>query len=101
INLVAYDGGQPARLLPEDCHRGALAPGYPLAVRVGDFLAFSAILAPQQLPPSQPGPHSYLRSDIDDQMAWILEALSACCDVHGARLEDVVRIMHLHTDLRD
>src|SRR5690606_39492751 len=101
INLVAHGGGECSRLLPEHRHRGALAPGYPVAVRIGDFLAFSAILAPQlpELPEARP--HNFLRSDIDDQMAWILDALSAYCDAHGARLKDVVRIMHLHTDLRD
>lgn len=105
INLIADAQAEHHDLMPQPQHRHALGEGYPVAVRLGDFLVFSALVAVDQ-----GGAVSAWHADgeaacpaaaFDDQMAWLLDLLEDYCSAGGARLENVVRIVHFHTDLRD
>jgi enamine deaminase RidA (YjgF/YER057c/UK114 family) len=105
INLIA-DRTRPAVLHQPPMHRRcAFGPSYPIASRMGDFRLFSGALAVQEdnrvsgaTGSTQRGHQS---SPIDEQMAWLIDTFAEFCDLHGAKLANVVKITHLHTDLRD
>lgn len=96
INLVAHAG--PHNRVPyAGHHAGALAPNYPIATQVGDFLLFSAMVAPN----SPREASSVFHSAVEDQMAWLLDTMAEQCERQGTSLRNVVRIAQHHTDLRD
>ena len=104
INLVAAAG---ARLERIESGRAAYAIcyGHPVAVRAGDILLFSGMVAAD--------PHGlieaaridnrsrYLASSIEAQMDYLIDLAKEVCERAGASLRNVVRISQLHTDLAD
>jgi enamine deaminase RidA (YjgF/YER057c/UK114 family) len=105
INLIAAtDELQIERIdLPEAA--ATVCDGYPIAIRAGDLLFFSGLLAADaqglvqsaRVAPSEP----YFGSSIDGQMAYLLSVADAACRKAGARLDNVLRIQQAHTTLDD
>jgi enamine deaminase RidA (YjgF/YER057c/UK114 family) len=79
--------------------------GYPAAVRAGDLLCFSGMVAADadglakraRLDPCRP----YFGSSIEGQMEHLLSVADAVCRKAGTRLENVLRIQQAHTDLHE
>jgi enamine deaminase RidA (YjgF/YER057c/UK114 family) len=105
INLVAVTGEMQAERIDVPEARSTVCDGYPVAVRAGDLLFFSGIVAADanglieraRVDPCQP----YFGSSMEEQMANLLEVADKVCRKAGTRLENVVRIQQAHTDLND
>ena len=78
INLVAYAGERERVEVKEAAP--FLCDGYPAAVRAGDLLFISGLAG---------------------DTARLVPVVDAICRKAGARLENVLRIQHAHTSLRD
>jgi len=105
INLIAVrDAGavRPVRFASE---AGPACDGHPIAVRAGDMLYFSGIVAADEqglvrearVDPRQP----YFSSSIESQMEYLLDVAERVCKEAGTTLANVVRIQQFHTDLRE
>ncbi len=79
--------------------------GHPLAVRAGDLLLFSGMVAADEgglvknarVDPRQP----YFGNSTAAQMEYLLDLAQATCEKSGTSLANVVRIQQFHTDLND
>src|SRR5262245_6466418 len=105
INLVAIAAR--ARTVRIESGRAAYAicHGHPVAVRAGDILLFSGLVAA--------GPHGlieaarieersrYLASGIEAQMDYLIDLAEEVCERAGTSLRNAVRILQMHTDLAD
>ena len=104
INLIAHRGaGKSATrvsgTLPPACE------GLPPAVRAGDLLLFSGMLAADgdgvvskaRVDPLQP----YFGSSIEAQMDCLIDEAEAICRAAGVTLDNLVRIQQFHTDLNE
>lgn len=84
---------------------GSVPGAHPHAVRAGDLLFLSGLLAIDQhgliddakIDPAQP----YFGSSIATQMRAMLESAQKLCGAAGTSLANVVRIQQYHTDLAD
>lgn len=105
INLIALKSGGATSAKRVN---GALAPacdGLPSAVRAGDLLFFSGLMAADggglvrdaRVDPRQP----YFSSSIDAQMECLLDEAEVICKAAGTTLANVVRIQQFHTDLNE
>jgi enamine deaminase RidA (YjgF/YER057c/UK114 family) len=105
INLVAtteraqtvrVDGGRAA---------DAVCDGHPVALRVGDFLLFSGLMAADRngliAAARIEDRDRYLASSIEAQMEYLLDLAEEVCEQSGASLRNVARILQVHTDLAD
>lgn len=105
INILATLDRAGVRRL--DHARGGLAvcDGHPVAVRAGDFILFSGLLAADagglidQARMAEPG--RYLASSIEAQMEHLLEIAEEVCAQAGGSLTNVVRVVQAHTDLAE
>lgn len=101
INLIAST--TPARRLEGGC--GAVCDGHPVALRAGDLLLFSGLVAADEdglVPGARVAPRDrYLRSGIEAQMEYLLDLAEEACAQAGTSLRRVVRIGQMHTDLAD
>jgi enamine deaminase RidA (YjgF/YER057c/UK114 family) len=105
INLVATcDDLQAERIeLPEA--QFGVCDGHAVAMRAGDLLLFSGMVAADaggliaRAKPDTARP--YFDSGIDAQMEHLLAMAEAVCRKAGTRLENVVRIQQVHTDLAE
>jgi enamine deaminase RidA (YjgF/YER057c/UK114 family) len=105
INLVATtDELQPERIdLPAAA--ASVCDGYPIAMRAGDLLFFSGMLAADAnglVPGARVDacePHFGL--SIEGQLQYLLSVADAACRSAGTRLENVLRIQQAHTSLAD
>jgi enamine deaminase RidA (YjgF/YER057c/UK114 family) len=105
INLVATTARAQAVRIDSDRAAYAICYGHPVAVRAGDLLLFSGMVAA--------GPHGqieaariddrsrYLGSSIEAQMDYLIDLAEEVCERAGASLRNVVRISQLHTDLAE
>ncbi len=79
--------------------------GHPLAVRAGDLLLFSGLVAADRgglikearVDPRQP----YFGSSMEAQMEYLLDRAQEICEKAGTSLSKAVRIQQFHTDLND
>ncbi|HEV7803342.1 MAG TPA: RidA family protein [Burkholderiales bacterium] len=106
INLIALrDGGA---LIGEAIAPTGVTPtcdGSPVAVRAGDLLLFSGMVAADadglvqsaRIDPRQP----HFSSSIEAQMDFLLDAAEKTCNAAGTSLANVVRIQQFHTNLDD
>lgn len=105
INLVAACDAIKVERIEAPFARGATCDGYPVAVRAGDLLFFSGLVASDadglveaaRVDSEEP----YFASSIEAQMAYLLDLADAACRQAGTRLENVVRIQQAHTCLQD
>ncbi len=105
INTIALtEAGKTKKTIVD----GGVAPayrGYSQAVRAGDLLFISGLLATDgeglaraaSMDPSQP----YFGSSVQEQMQVLLVNAQKICRAAGTSLANVVRIQQYHTDLRD
>jgi enamine deaminase RidA (YjgF/YER057c/UK114 family) len=99
INLVALSNNAIARRTASG-GSPAVCNGHPVAVRGGDLLCFSGLLASDEnglIPRAQGGP----TSSIAAQMDYLLDVAERTCTEFGTSLTNVLRIQQFHTDLRD
>jgi enamine deaminase RidA (YjgF/YER057c/UK114 family) len=105
INVLALkdQGATRKQIIGDDLFAGYV--GVPSAVKAGDLLLLSGLMAVDQQglvaaavrDPGQP----YLMSSIKAQMRAMLTRASEICARAGTSLENIVRIQHFHTDLDD
>lgn len=105
INLVALcDDLQAERIeLAEAAH--GMCDGHAVAMRAGDLLLVSGLVAADArglVARARPDPaRPYFDSGIEAQMEHLLSVADAICREAGTRLENVVRIQQVHTDLAE
>ncbi|MBX3664409.1 MAG: hypothetical protein KF834_01870 [Burkholderiales bacterium] len=106
INLVALtDDGATRRQVINPPGVVPACDGHPVAVRAGDLLLFSGMVAADEnglvdsarTDPAQP----YFGSSIEAQMEYLLDAAEKTCRAAGTSLSNVVRIQQFHTDMHD
>jgi enamine deaminase RidA (YjgF/YER057c/UK114 family) len=103
INLVAVTSGGKITPTPVKGSYPAVCDGHPLAVRAGNLLCFSGLVAADANGPiagSRRGAkRSRSRAGIRGQMEYLLEIAAEGCRAAGTSLENVVRIQQFHTDV--
>ena len=105
INLVALTDDLKAERITLPEAAPTVCDGYPAAVRAGDLLFFSGMVAADadglaaraRIDPCRP----YFGSSIEGQMEHLLSVADAVCRKAGTRMENVLRIQHAHTDLNE
>jgi enamine deaminase RidA (YjgF/YER057c/UK114 family) len=105
INLVAAGEQVPVQRIEVPAAAGTVCEGYPLAVRAGDLLFFSGMVAADaeglvagaRVDPQAP----YFGCSMSGQMDYLLSVADSVCRKAGTALENVVRIQQVHTDLRE
>jgi enamine deaminase RidA (YjgF/YER057c/UK114 family) len=105
INLVATT--ERAQTVRVDGGRAAdtVCDGHPVALRLGDFLLFSGLMAADRngliAAARVEDRDRYLASSIEAQMEYLLDLAEEVCEQSGASLRNVARILQVHTDLAD
>lgn len=105
INTIALRNGSGKRF--ERCHGDLpqMWPGHPHAVRCGDLLLFSGIMAIDEdgivLDGHEDQRQPYFGSCIKSQMRYILAKTEEICRAAGTSLSNVCRIQQFHSDLED
>ena len=89
INCVATEGAVRSERIELREAAPALCDGYPAAVRAGDLLFISGLVG------------SDANGRVRNEMAHIVALADAICRKAGTRLENVLRIQQVHTDLKD
>jgi enamine deaminase RidA (YjgF/YER057c/UK114 family) len=105
INLIAAADELQAERIEVPGAAPSVCDGYPIAIRAGDLLFFSGMVAADadglaqaaRVDPCAP----YFGSSIDGQMDYLLSIADAACRKAGTRLENVLRIQQAHTTLDD
>ncbi len=105
INTIALRDEGKTRKQIIDAGVSTAFAGYTQAVRAGDLLFISGMLAADRngliegarIAPAQP----YLGSSVQAQMDYLLTSAQKLCKAAGASLANVVRIQQFHTDLKD
>jgi enamine deaminase RidA (YjgF/YER057c/UK114 family) len=90
INLVALADERRAERIDLAAAAPALCDGHPVAMRAGDLLFISGLVA------------SDAQGRVkQDEMEYLVGLADAICRKAGTRLENVLRIQQVHTDLKD
>lgn len=89
INCVAAEGALEARRIELPQAARALCDGYPGAVRAGDLLFIPGLVASDENGP------------VKKEMQHLIALADALCRKAGTKLENVLRIQQVHTDLKD
>jgi enamine deaminase RidA (YjgF/YER057c/UK114 family) len=105
INLIAVRGGAKRTRTNVSGALPAACDGLPSAVRSGDLVFFSGMVAADaqglvreaRVDPRQP----YFNSSIEAQMECLIDEAERVCQNAGTSLENLVRIQQFHTDLND
>lgn len=105
INTIAVKSGGAARKQPIAAGTTPAYRGFTEAVRAGDLLFISGLLAIDErglvpdarIDPSQP----WFGSSVEAQMAAMLDSAEAICRAAGTTLANVVRVQQYHTDLSE
>ncbi|HYH43115.1 MAG TPA: RidA family protein [Burkholderiales bacterium] len=106
INLIALrDSGATRGEAISVPGAAAVCNGAPIAVRAGDLLFFSGMIAADRdglvrnarVDPNQP----YYSNSIDAQMSFMLDLAEKTCIAAGTSLRNIVRIQQFHTDLKE
>jgi enamine deaminase RidA (YjgF/YER057c/UK114 family) len=103
INLVALTDHGATRKQPIGTSP-AVCDGHPLAVRAGDLLCFSGLIAADETGPVvRHAGRTRSRSghNIEAQMDYLLDVADRACIEAGTSLDNVVRIQQFHTDLAE
>jgi enamine deaminase RidA (YjgF/YER057c/UK114 family) len=105
INLVAVTRGGGVSKAPLKGSHPAVCDGHPLAVRAGNLLCFSGLVAADADGPIEGSRRGAGRSrsgpGIRAQMEYLLDVAAKGCRAAGTSLENVLRIQQFHTDLGD
>ncbi|HUF81373.1 MAG TPA: RidA family protein [Burkholderiales bacterium] len=92
INLLAVTDGGRTRAQPFGASP-AVCDGHPVAVRSGDLLCFSGMVAADE--------NGCIGRGIEAQMEYLLNVAERTCAEAGTSLANVVRIQQFHTDLEE
>jgi enamine deaminase RidA (YjgF/YER057c/UK114 family) len=103
INLVAVTRTGKVARAPLKGSSPAVCDGHPLAVRAGNLLCFSGVVAADADGPIRDARRGAgrSRSSIRAQMDHLLDIADEGCRAAGTSLENVVRIQQFHTDVGD
>lgn len=103
INLLAVTRGGKIQKAPIKGDFPAVCDGHPLAVRAGNLLCFSGLVAADAKGPVRAMRRGANRSrpGIPTQMEYLLDLAEEGCRLAGTSLKNVVRIQQFHTDLED
>lgn len=105
INTIALTDGAGSEKEVIDAGVMPAFKGYPQAVRSGDLLFLSGMLAidgdglvkPARIDSAQP----YFGSSIQEQMKYLLDNAEKVCRKAGTSLSNIVRIQQFHMDLKE
>lgn len=105
INLVALKDAAPRAQRIAPASGNPVCKGYPVAVKAGDLLLFSGMVAADgqglveraRVDARQP----YFSSSIEAQMEFLLDVADEVCRQAGTTLANVVRIQQFHTNLNE
>lgn len=100
INLVALTAAGPSRKQGSRSGSPAVCDGHPVAVKAGDLLCFSGLVASDQYGLVRSARRK-TGSGITAQMEYLLDVAEKTCAEFGASLDNVLRIQQFHTDLRE
>jgi enamine deaminase RidA (YjgF/YER057c/UK114 family) len=105
INTIALRSGGRTRAQIVDAGIMPAWAGHSQAVRAGDLLFLSGLLAIERgglIEAARPDPaQPFFGSSIQAQMDYLLRNAERICRAAGTSLANVVRIQQFHTDLRD
>lgn len=105
INLVAATDELQAERIDVPAAAASVCDGYPIAMRAGDLLFFSGLLAADAdglVPAARVDPcEPHFGRSIEGEMEYLLSVADAACKSAGTRLENVLRIQQAHTSLAD
>lgn len=105
INVLAAKPGSAASKRPIDAGVATAFRGQPQAVKAGDLLFFSALMAIDRdglvpaaaVDPRQP----YFGSSAEAQAEAIIANIARLCAAAGTSLANVVRVLQFHTDIAE
>ena len=89
INCVATEPSLAAERIELPQAAPAVCDGHPVGVRAGDLLFIPGLVASDE------------NGRVRREMEYLIELADAICRKAGTRLENVLRIQQVHTDLRD
>lgn len=105
INTIALKSGGATRKQPISAETTPAYRGYTEAVRAGDLLFISGLLAIDEnglVESARPDPaQPYFGSSVQAQMEAMLTAADKLCRAAGTTLAHVVRVQQYHTDLAE
>ncbi|MBI4342216.1 MAG: RidA family protein [Candidatus Omnitrophica bacterium] len=100
INLLALASGGPVKKMRSRPASPAVCDGHPVAVKAGDLLCFSGLVASDEGGRVKAGRRKS-SSGIAAQMEYLLDVAEKTCAEFGTSLENVLRIQQFHTDLEE
>lgn len=89
INCVATDGSLAAERIDMPQAAPAVCDGHPVGMRVGDLLFVPGLVASDD------------KGQVKKEMEYLIALADAICRKAGTKLENVLRIQQVHTDLKD
>jgi enamine deaminase RidA (YjgF/YER057c/UK114 family) len=89
INCVATEGALQAERIDVREAAPAVCDGHPVGTRAGDLLFIPGLVASDENGP------------VENEMEHLIALADAICRKAGTRLENVLRIQQVHTDLKD
>jgi len=103
INLLAVTREGKIPKAPVKGDFPAVCDGHPLAVRAGNLLCFSGLVAADAKGPVRAMRRRANRSrpGVPSQMEYLLDVAEEGCRLAGTSLKNVVRIQQFHTELED
>jgi enamine deaminase RidA (YjgF/YER057c/UK114 family) len=105
INIIAAKPASAAQKRPIDAGVATAFRQQPQAVKAGDLLFISALMAIDRdglvpaaaVDPRQP----YFSSSVEAQTECIVGNIARLCEAAGTSLENVVRVLQFHTDIAE
>jgi enamine deaminase RidA (YjgF/YER057c/UK114 family) len=105
INVIAAKPGSAAQKRPVDAGVVTAFTNQPQAVRVGDLLFMSGLMAIDRnglVPPAVADPRQpHFSSSPEAQAEFIIGNIEKLCKAAGTSLSNVVRVLQFHTDIRE
>ena len=105
INLVATTKRTQVTKFEQGRASSAVCQGHPVAVRTGDLLIFSGMVAADDAGLVRTArideQRRFVASSIEAQMDYLLDLAEEVCESAGTSLKNVVRISQAHTDLSE
>ena len=105
INVVATTRRNEIAKVGQGRASAAVCQGHPVAVRTGDLLIFSGMVAADDeglIPAARiEADRRYVSSSIEAQMEYLIDLAEEVCESAGTSLRNVVRISQTHTDLAE
>ncbi|HEY7248257.1 MAG TPA: Rid family hydrolase [Xanthobacteraceae bacterium] len=105
INVLAAKPGSAAQKRQVDAGVATAFEHQPQAVKAGDLLFISGLMAIDRdglVPSAAPDPRQpWFSSPPEAQAEFIIDNIARLCEAAGTSLDNVVRILQFHTDIRE